>query len=164
MNELSNLNILPATEADVPVILDFIRKLAEYEKLSHEVTATEAQLRENLFGPQPAAEAILARLGEKPVGFALFFTNFSTFAGRPGIWLEDLFVLQEHRGRGIGESLIRAVASIAVERNCGGLEWTVLDWNEPAIELYRKLGAKAMTDWTTQRVAGEALNRLARKP
>jgi GNAT superfamily N-acetyltransferase len=163
MNEPSNLAIQPSTESDVPAILDFIRKLAEYEKLSDEVTASEAQLREHLFGARPAAEAILAKIGGKAVGFALFFTTFSTFAGRPGIWLEDLFVLPEHRRRGIGRALLKAVAGIAVERNCARLEWSVLDWNEPAIKLYQKLGAAAMSDWTTQRLWGEALLRLAGK-
>lgn len=157
------LTIQPATQADVPAILDFIRGLAEYEKLSHEVKATKARLGEHLFGRRPAAEAIVARVDGKAVGFALFFTTFSTFAGRPGIWLEDLFVLPAHRRGGVGRALLRAVAAIAVERQCGRLEWSVLDWNEPAIRLYRKLGAKAMDEWTTQRVAGRALIRLAGK-
>jgi len=163
MDDLSDVIVHPATEADVPAILEFIRGLAEYEKLSHEVKATEAQLREHLFGARPAAEAILARIVGKAVGFALFFTTFSTFAERPGIWLEDLFVLPEHRRKGIGRALLKAVAGIAVERNCGRLEWSVLDWNEPAIKLYQKLGAAAMSDWTTQRLWGEALLRLAGK-
>jgi GNAT superfamily N-acetyltransferase len=161
---MENLNIEPATETDIPTILDFIRKLAEYEKLSQEMKATEANLRQHLFGPDPAAEVILARLNDKPVGFALFFTTFSTFVGRPGIWLEDLFVLPENRRAGIGRALLRSVASIAVQRNCGRLEWSVLDWNKPAVELYQKLGATAMTDWTIQRVTGEALVRLATQP
>jgi GNAT superfamily N-acetyltransferase len=164
MNDLSNLIIQPATVADVPAILDFIRKLAKYEKLSHQVKATQSQLRRRLFGPHPAAEAIVARLGKKPVGYALFFTTFSTFAGRPGIWLEDLFVLPAHRRAGIGRALLRSIAAIAIKRKCARLEWSVLDWNAPAIKLYRKLGAKAMDDWTTQRVTGDALVRLARKP
>jgi GNAT superfamily N-acetyltransferase len=159
----NSISVRPATEADIPAILDFIRGLAQYEKLSHEVKATQAQLRKHLFGPHPAAEAIVARLGKKPVGFALFFTTFSTFAGRPGIWLEDLFVLPAHRRAGIGRALLRSVAAIAVNRKCARLEWSVLDWNTPAIKLYRKLGAKAMNDWTTQRVAGHALVRLAAK-
>jgi GNAT superfamily N-acetyltransferase len=157
----SPLSILPAIEPDVPIILRFIRQLAEYERLSHEVVATESSLREHLFGPQPAAEVLLAREGAHPVGFALFFTTFSTFVGRPGIWLEDLYVDPAHRRRGIGKALLRQVASIAVTRNCGRLEWSVLDWNEPAIALYRAMGAIAMTDWTIQRVTGEALSRLA---
>jgi GNAT superfamily N-acetyltransferase len=157
----SHLTIVPAVEADVPVILGFIRQLAEYEHLAHEVFATESSLREHLFGPHPAAEVLLAREGVQPVGFALFFTTFSTFVGRPGIWLEDLYVDPAHRRRGIGKALLRQVAALAVTRNCGRLEWSVLDWNEPAIALYRALGAKAMTDWTIQRVTGEALCRLA---
>jgi GNAT superfamily N-acetyltransferase len=164
MNDLSNLIIQPATVADVPAILDFIRKLAKYEKLSHQVKATQSQFRQHLFGPHPAAEAIVARLGKKPVAYALFFTTFSTFAGRPGIWLEDLFVLPAHRRAGIGRALLRSVAAIALKRKCARLEWSVLDWNAPAIKLYRKLGTEAMDDWTTQRVTGQALVRLARKP
>jgi GNAT superfamily N-acetyltransferase len=158
---MAKLTIQPATIDDVPAILGFIRGLAEYEKLSHEMEATESQLREHLFGSRPAAEAVIARVGEESVGFALFFTTFSTFAGKPGIWLEDIFVLPKHRRGGIGRALLRAVAQIAVRRDCGRLEWSVLDWNEPAIQLYRKLGAVAMNDWTTQRVTGDALQRLA---
>jgi GNAT superfamily N-acetyltransferase len=155
------LTIEPATIADVPAILAFIRGLAEYEKLSHEMQATEDHLREHLFGPRPVAEAIIARLNGQDVGFALFFGTFSTFEGTPGIWLEDLFVLPEHRRNGIGASLMRAVAEIAVKRKSGRLEWSVLDWNEPAIQLYRKLGAIPQNDWTIQRLAGEALLHLA---
>jgi GNAT superfamily N-acetyltransferase len=157
----SRLSIVSAVEADVPVILGFIRQLAEYERLAHEVVASESSLREHLFGANPAADVLLARLDAEPVGFALFFTTFSTFVGRPGIWLEDLYVDPAHRRRGIGKALLREVASIAVKRNCGRLEWSVLDWNAPAIALYRAMGAKAMTDWTIQRVTGEALARLA---
>jgi GNAT superfamily N-acetyltransferase len=153
--------IVPATEADAPIILGFIRQLAEYERLSHEVLATESSLRQHLFGPRPAAEVILARIGDHAVGFALFFTTFSTFVGRPGIWLEDLYVSPEHRRYGIGKALLREVAGIALRRNCGRLEWSVLDWNEPAIKLYRAMGAQAMSDWTIQRVTGDALARLA---
>jgi GNAT superfamily N-acetyltransferase len=155
--------ISPATSSDIPAILDFIRKLAEYEHLSHTVSATESDLREHLFGPAPAAEVILAKIDDQPVGFALFFTTFSTFVGRPGIWLEDLFVLPDYRHRGIGRVLLQSVASVAIKRNCGRLEWSVLDWNEPAINLYKKLGAVPMNDWTTQRLTGEALSRLAGK-
>ncbi|HEX4052904.1 MAG TPA: GNAT family N-acetyltransferase [Tepidisphaeraceae bacterium] len=153
--------ISPATPADIPAVLDFIRKLAEFEHLSYEMKATEADLHRHLFGPSPAAEVVMAKLDANPVGFALYFTTFSTFVGRPGIWLEDLFVLNEFRHRGIGRALLRHIAAVAVERNCGRLEWSVLDWNEPAIQLYRKLGAVAMSDWTTQRVTGDALLRLA---
>jgi len=161
VNNPSNPILAPATPADVPAILDFIRKLAQYERLSHTVTATEADLQKHLFGPTPAAEVILAKIDANPVGFALYFTTFSTFVGRPGIWLEDLFVLPEFRHRGIGRSLLRAVAATAVQRNCGRLEWSVLDWNQPAIQLYQKLGAVAMSDWTIQRLTGEALAQLA---
>jgi len=163
MNDLSKFTIQLATKADVPIILNFIRGLAKYEKLSHEVKATEAQLRKHLFGSKPAAEVIIAKLDRAPVGFALFFTTFSTFAGRRGIWLEDLFVLPQNRRAGIGRALLRAVAAIALRRKCGRLEWSVLDWNEPAIKLYRKLGAKSMDDWTIQRVTGKALANLAGK-
>jgi GNAT superfamily N-acetyltransferase len=161
MSTPSNSIITPATPSDIPVILDFIRELAEYEHLSHTVTATENNLRQHLFGPSPAAEVLLAKIHDKPVGFALYFTTFSTFLARPGIWLEDLFVLPEFRHQGIGRALLKAVASIAIKRNCGRLEWSVLDWNQPAIQLYKKLGAIPMNDWTTQRLTGDALSRLA---
>jgi GNAT superfamily N-acetyltransferase len=156
------LTIQPATIDDVALILGFIRGLAEYEKLSHEMEATEEQLREHLFGKRPVAEALIARLNERAVGFALFFTNFSTFAGKPGIWIEDIFILEDHRRQGIGRELIAAVARIAVERGYGAVEWTALDWNEPALRMYHKLGAVAMSEWTTQRLAGEALRELAK--
>jgi GNAT superfamily N-acetyltransferase len=153
--------IVPATRADVPTIFSFIKKLAEYEKLSHEVEATEELLGEHLFGPDRAAEALVARIGRQPAGFALFFTTFSTFLGLGGIWLEDLFVLPEYRRKGIGGQLLKRVAQIALERKCGRMEWSVLDWNEPAIRVYRQLGAEPMSDWTTQRLVGEPLRRLA---
>ena len=155
------LSLRPASESDVPVILRFIEKLAEYEKLSHEVVATEAALRKYLFGARPMAEVILAYWGGEAVGFALFFYNFSTFLARPGIYLEDLFVDVEHRGKGIGKALLRRLAQIARERGCGRLEWSVLDWNEPSIQFYRGLGAVAKDEWTTYRLAGEALEKLA---
>lgn len=160
----AELSIEPASPADVPVILQFIRRLAEYEKLSHEVRATDADLQRHLFGPRPAAEVIIARDGGRPAGYALFFATFSTFVGRPGIWLEDLFVLPEDRGRGIGKALLRRVAAIAVERHCGRLEWSVLDWNEPAINFYRRIGAEPMNQWTTQRLAGDALKAASESP
>jgi GNAT superfamily N-acetyltransferase len=150
----------PATEADVPAVLGFIRALADYEKLSHAVAANEELLREHLFGPRPAAEVILAECEDVPVGFAAYFQTFSTFVGRPGIWLEDILVLPEHRGQGVGQILLREVARVAFERNAGRLEWSVLDWNTPAIEFYRKVGAVAQDDWTTYRITGEALRRL----
>ncbi len=149
-----------ATEADVPAVLGFIKALADYEKLSHAVAASEELLREHLFGPRPAAEVILAESDGMPVGFATYFQTFSTFVGRPGIWLEDILVLPEHRGRGVGQILLREVARVAFERNAGRLEWSVLDWNTPAIEFYRKVGAVAQDDWTTYRITGEALRRL----
>jgi GNAT superfamily N-acetyltransferase len=152
--------ILPATIEDVPVILDFIRKLAEYEKLSHSVTATEQLIRTNLFSAHPAAEVFIGSLNFQPVGFALFFQTFSTFLGRPGIWLEDLFVLPEMRGRGVGKALLKEVARIAMQRNCGRLEWSVLDWNTPAIEFYRSVGAVPLDDWTIFRVTGDRLAAL----
>jgi len=161
MNDSQAISIVAAKPDDVPTILSFIRKLADYEKLEHELHVSEELLREHLFGRRPCAEAILARVGSEAVGFALFFQTFSTFVGRPGVWLEDVFVLSEHRGKGIGRALLRRVAGIAVERSCGRLEWSVLDWNEPAIRFYRELGARPMDDWTTQRLTGESLARLA---
>jgi GNAT superfamily N-acetyltransferase len=156
-----NIQIRPATADDVPAILAFIRALAEYEKLSHACIATEQMLTEQLFGPRPAAEVLIAEMAAKPVGFALFFGSFSTFLAKPGIYLEDLFVLPEARGVGVGKALLLAVAKLAVDRNGGRLEWAVLDWNEPAIGFYKKLGAVPMEDWTTYRVSGDALRRLA---
>jgi GNAT superfamily N-acetyltransferase len=157
----SNLQIDPASEADVPVVLEMIKALAEYEKLSHEVVATEAGLRQALFGPRPFAEAIVGRVASEPVGFALFFHNFSTFRGAPGLYLEDLFVYPAWRGRGFGQSLLASVAGVAVERGCHRMEWAVLDWNEPSIGFYRRAGAVAMDDWTVFRLTGEALRNLA---
>ena len=151
------LRIVPATERDVAVVLGFIRKLAEYEKLSHQVEATEELLRETLFGARRVAEVLIAYLEGAPAGFALYFHNFSTFLGRPGIYLEDLFVEPAHRGKGIGKALLVEIAKIAKERNCGRLEWAVLDWNKPAIDFYLKLGAVPLDDWTLFRVTGEAL-------
>ncbi|HWC96011.1 MAG TPA: GNAT family N-acetyltransferase [Candidatus Sulfopaludibacter sp.] len=150
-----------ATEADVPTVLGFIQALAEYEKLASAVTANEEVLRKHLFGPNTAAEVLLAESEGQTVGFACYFQTFSTFVGRPGLWLEDILVLPQHRGRGVGRILLREVAKIAFERNAGRLEWSVLDWNTPAIEFYKKVGAVPMSDWTTYRVTGEALRRLA---
>jgi len=152
--------IRDATKADVPLILGFIRELAEYEKLLHEVVATEDGLQETLFGAKPGAEVVIAEVDGAPVGFALFFHNYSTFAGRPGIYLEDLYVRPEARGKGVGAALLAHLAALAVERGCARLEWAVLDWNRPAIAFYEKLGAKAMDDWTVFRVSGEPLRRL----
>ena len=154
----------PAVEADVSAVLNFIKALADYEKLSHAVAASEELLRTHLFGPRPAAEVILAEENSMPVGFAAYFQTFSTFVGRPGIWLEDILVLPEHRGRGVGRILLREVARVAFERQCGRLEWSVLDWNTPAIEFYRKVGAVPQDDWTTWRVTGDSLRRLVTNP
>jgi GNAT superfamily N-acetyltransferase len=150
-----------ATPADVPVILELIRELAEYERLSREVVADEELLRESLFGDRRVAEVIIAEERGEPLAFALFFHNFSTFVGRPGIYLEDIYVRPPARGRGIGKALLVLLAKIAVERGCGRMEWSVLNWNEPAIGFYRKLGAVAMDEWTVFRLAGPALEGLA---
>jgi GNAT superfamily N-acetyltransferase len=147
-----SLELRPATEDDVPLLLSFIRRLAEYEKLSGEVTATEELLRENFFGQRRHAEAVFAYADGAPVGFAIFFHNFSTYAGRPGIYLEDLFVDPEFRAHGIGRALLRYLEDLAVERGCAHLQWAVLDWNEPAIRFYRRLGAVALDDWTLYRL------------
>lgn len=150
-----------ATKEDVPLILALIRELAEYEKLSHEVSATEDRLRDSLFGEHPAAEVRIGECDGRPAAFALFFHNFSTFLGKPGIYLEDLYVRPEFRGRGLGKAVMAHLAWLAKERGCGRLEWWVLGWNEPAIEFYKSLGAEAMEDWTVYRVSGSALDALA---
>jgi len=156
-----DLRIEPATEDDVPLVLKLVKKLAEYERLSHEVIATEEDFRKALFGSDRVAEALLAFLGAEPVGFALYFSTFSTFVGRPGIYLEDIFVEPEHRGHGIGAALLTRIAKIACDRNCGRLEWSVLTWNEPAIGFYERLGARRMEDWRVFRLAGAALRDMA---
>jgi GNAT superfamily N-acetyltransferase len=156
-----DIRIERATEGDVPLILRLIQGLAVYEKLAHEVTATEAGLRETLFGARPSADVIIAYAGDTPAGFALFFPNYSTFLGKPGLYLEDLFVLPEFRGQGLGLALMKHLARTAVERGCGRFEWSVLDWNAPAIGFYEGLGAKLMDGWSIVRVAGDALTRLA---
>ncbi|MBZ5558228.1 MAG: GNAT family N-acetyltransferase [Acidobacteriia bacterium] len=155
------IRIERATERDVPLIFSLIKGLAEYEKLAHEVTATEAKLRATLFGPRPAAEVVIAYADGTPAGFALFFHNYSTFLAQPGIYLEDLYVLPEWRGRGLGRRLLSHLAKLAVERNCGRLEWSVLDWNAPAIGFYRSLGARLMDEWSIFRVTGDSLRALA---
>lgn len=153
--------IREAAEADVPAILEMIRGLAEYEKLAHTVTATEDSLRRTLFGPRPCAEVLLACEDNTCLAFALFFPNYSTFLAKPGLYLEDLFVKPEARGRGLGFALLRRIAAIARERGYGRMEWSVLDWNEPAIRFYKKLGAVPMDEWTVFRVTGSAIDALA---
>lgn len=153
--------IRPAVIADAGLILAFIRELADYEQLSHEVIADEAGLAAQLFGEHPRAEVLIAEVDGTPAGFALFFHNFSTFVGKPGLYLEDLFVRPAFRRLGLGKRLMLQLARIAVERDCGHFEWSVLDWNQPAIDFYRSLGAVGMDEWTTQRVSGDALRALA---
>jgi len=155
------LRIDPATEADVALILSLIKGLAEYERLSHQVTATADDIRESLFGDPRVAEAAIARVADAPAGYALWFHTYSTFLGKRGLYLEDLFVLPSWRGRGIGKALLAHVARCAVERNCGRLEWSVLDWNEPAIRFYTSLGARPVGEWTIFRLAGQELSALA---
>ncbi len=157
-----NFIIRSANTQDADVLLHFIRRLAEYEKLEHLVSATEEGLRESLFGEHPGAEALLAYAGDMPVGFAVYFHNFSTFLGRRGLWLEDIFVEPAARGKGYGKALLLAVARIAHERGCGRLEWAALDWNTPAWDFYRALGAAPLQDWTMFRVSGPTLEKLAR--
>lgn len=156
----TDITIRPVREDEVPRVLDFIRELARYERLEHEVIATEEDLREALFGAQRYAEVIFACAGAEPVGFALFFHNFSTFKGRPGLYLEDLYVLPGMRGRGIGRRLLEWLARTALERRCARLEWAVLEWNEPSIAFYRNLGAEPLEDWRTFRLTGAALEQL----
>lgn len=155
------LRIELSTPADAPLIVALVSELAEYERLLHEVRLTPEDIVRDLFGPRPYAEAVIAREGDEAVGFALWFHNYSTFAGRPGLYLEDLYVRPAYRGRGHGEALLRYLARVAVQRGCARFEWAVLDWNAPALAFYRKLGAAAMDDWTVQRVSGEALQALA---
>jgi GNAT superfamily N-acetyltransferase len=161
MTTKSEVRLRPATEDDLPLVLKLIKELAVYEKLAHEVTATEADLRESLFGAWPAAEAVLAYATDEPVGFAVYFHTFSTFVGRSGLYLEDLFVAPEWRGRGVGRKLLAHVAKVAVARGCGRMEWSVLDWNDLALGVYRRIGARAMSDWTVHRLTGQSLRDLA---
>lgn len=164
MTQTNHFNIRSATREDAATVLHFIKALAEYEKLSHVVTCDEAQLKRTVFGERSNVEVLFACEGDVEVGFALFFHNFSTFLGKPGIYLEDLFVLPAHRGKGYGRALMVYLAKLAVQRDCGRFEWSVLDWNEPSIQFYRSLGAVGMDEWTVQRVAGEALAKLAATP
>ena len=158
---MNDVRILPARSEDVGVILKLIRDLGEYERLSHDIVATEDGLRAWLFGERPVAEVVLAYVDGAVVGFALFFHNFSTFLGRPGLYLEDLFVVPEWRGRGIGQRLLRHLAGLAVERGCGRMEWTVLDWNEPARRFYERMGARVMEEGKLCRLTGDSLTRVA---
>jgi len=153
--------IREAARSDVPLILTLIRELADYERLAHEVVATDEGLAASLFGREPRAEVLIAEIDGAPAGFALFFHNYSTFLGRPGIYLEDLFVRPNARARGVGRALLARLAAITTERGCGRLEWAVLDWNASAIGFYQKLGATPMSDWTVYRLTGEALAKLA---
>ena len=157
---MSDTRVREASEGDVPLIITFIRELADYEKLSHEVVATEEGLRESLFAGRRYAEVLIAEHDGAPAGFALYFHNFSTFLGKPGIYLEDLYVRPELRESGIGRQLLVKLAHLALQRGCGRLEWSVLDWNEPSIGFYRQLGAVAMDDWTVYRVSDDALRKL----
>ena len=161
MNMPSDFNIRPARVEDVPIILELIRDLATYERAPHEVTATKERLVDVLFGERPAAEVLLAFERESPVGFAVYFYNFSTWLGRAGLYLEDLFVKPEKRGKGYGRALLVELAKIARDRGCGRMEWAVLDWNEPAIKFYRALGAKPMGEWTVFRLTRDEIARLA---
>lgn len=155
------IDIRFAERRDVPVIAELIRALSRYEKLEHEVTMTEELIDKTLFGPRPYAETLLAEENGRAIGFALFFHNFSTFLAQPGIYLEDLYVMEEHRSKGVGRALLERLAAIAVERDCGRLEWAVLDWNTDAIGFYKRLGAKPNSDWTVYRLTGEPLRTLA---
>ena len=157
----ASFTVRPATVADVPLILTFIRALAEYERLLDQVVATEDGLREALFGPRPYAEVVIAEEPDRPLGFALFFHTFSTFLGQPGLYLEDLFVIPEARGRGVGKALLAQLARLALERGCGRVEWAVLDWNLPAIRFYDSLGARPNEEWTVYRLTGAPLAALA---
>lgn len=156
-------SIRPAEPADVPVVAGLIRQLARFEKLEHEVVLTEELLKAGLFGARPYAEAVLAEEDGQAIGFALFYHNFSTFLARPGMYLEDLFLLPDHRGRGVGRALLAHLARIAVERGCGRLEWAVLNWNQEAVRFYERLGARPNSEWTVYRLTGEALRALGRE-
>jgi len=159
--DTAKFNIRATNASDCALILTFIKELAEYEKLSHEVVATESQLQKTLFGEKPDAEVLIGEFENSPVAYALFFHNYSTFTGRPGIYLEDVYVKPEMRGRGFGKSIMQHIAKLAVARDCSRFEWSVLDWNEPSIKFYRSIGATAMKGWTVQRMDGNALTDFA---
>jgi GNAT superfamily N-acetyltransferase len=158
---LPRMRIEPAQRGDVPAIRDLIQELADFERLSDQVIATHERLSETLFGAKPSAEVLMARLRDETVGFALFFHNYSTFRAQPGLYLEDLYIRPAHRGKGYGEELLRYLARLAVERGCGRFEWSVLDWNQRAIDFYKALGAEPLDEWTMFRVSGDNLNKLA---
>ena len=158
---IDNFELRSTTVDDCPLILGLIQELADYEKLSHEVVATVETLEETLFGDTAYAEVFIAEFNSQPVGYALFFHNFSTFTGRPGIYLEDIYIKPEMRGKGFGKSMLSYIAKLAVERNCTRVEWSVLDWNEPSIQFYRSIGAIPMDGWTVQRLHGDALSNFA---
>lgn len=160
---IEGFRISRAEKEDIPLVLDFIRKLAEYEKLSHEVEATGQLLERYLFGEEKVAEVVIGYFHDTPVGFALFIYNFSTFLAKPGIYLEDLYVLEEFRGKGFGKTMLTYLAKLAVDKGCGRLEWAVLDWNEPSIEFYKSLGARLMHEWIVNRVSGDTLVNLAKQ-
>lgn len=160
---MSHLHIRSAQPDDVGLIIGFIRELAEYEKLSDQVVADPAQMREHLFGTRPFAEVLIGEVNDAAAGFALFFHNYSTFLGKPGIYLEDLYVRSSARGTGLGTALLGKLASLAIERGCGRLEWSVLDWNEPAVDFYKRLGAQPLDDWTQYRLTGPALHELSQR-
>jgi GNAT superfamily N-acetyltransferase len=161
--KIDEFNIRKANREDVPLVLDFINKLADYERLSHEVVATEEDLKRYLFGEEKVAEVVIGDYQDVPVGFALYFYSFSTFLGKPGIYLEDLFVLEEQRGKGFGKVLLSYLAKLAIEKDCGRLEWAVLDWNEPSIEFYKSLGAEMMDEWIVNRLTGDTLLKLSKQ-
>ena len=163
MTTSSNFIIREATIKDAAVILALIKDLAQYEKLSHEVAATEDDIRQSLFGDRPVAEALIGELEDVPISFALFFYNFSTFLGKPGIYLEDLYVKSDYRGNGFGRKMLAHIAGLAKERNCGRFEWSVLDWNAPAIRTYDRLNARPMKEWILYRLTGDALDKLAQE-
>ncbi len=163
MSTDSSFVIRPAIKEDAPVIFSLIKELADYEHLSHEVVASVDDVRNTLFGRRPFAETLIGEVEKLPVSFALFFYNYSTFLGKPGIYLEDLYVQPEHRGKGFGSKMLAYIAALARERNCGRFEWSVLDWNTPAIRTYEKLGATPMKEWILYRLSGEALDKLADK-
>ena len=158
---MTTFRLVPAVESDVPVILELIKALAEYEKMADHVVATEADLRAAVFGPRPAAEVIVGYAGDQPAGFAMYFQTFSTFTGKPGLYLEDIFVKPEWRRHGLGTLLLARLARIAVDRGYGRMEWSVLEWNEMALRVYRGVGARAMNEWTVYRLNGDALRQLA---